>query len=149
MSMNFWYLPKGVEDDELVGDVETTEELVQNEDKIMKDQAVDANEESKQQKEGKTNESSKEEENMTKVNETGPVVPYTAGELIGLSRDIEAMIGDAVGDVTKVKNRGLSMRYRTHIMKCEGILCDSICTEHVIKYLVVVLYQFNHMVSIK
>jgi hypothetical protein len=40
--------------------------------------------------------------NSKEVNETEPV-PYTAGELIGLSRDIEAMIGDALGDVTKVK----------------------------------------------
>ena len=85
--MNFWYSPKGTEDDELVGNPRTTEELVENQD-------IDAEETFEKQKD-------KINENSTKMNKTEP---YTAGELIGLSRDIEAMIGDALGDVTKVKN---------------------------------------------
>ena len=87
--MNFWYLPKSAEDDEIVKNAESREKLVQNMENVIKDQEIEGKKEM-------VNE-------MTKVNETEPV-PYTAGELIGLSRDIEAMIGDALGDVTKVNN---------------------------------------------
>jgi hypothetical protein len=74
--MNFWYFPK---DDE------------ENEDKSMEEQDM--------KEKGKTI----KEMNSKEVNETEHV-PYTAGELIGLSRDIETMIGDALGDVSKVKH---------------------------------------------
>jgi hypothetical protein len=76
ISMNFWYFPK---DDE------------ENEDKSMEEQDM------------KEKDKTIKEMNSKQVNETEPV-PYTAGELIGLSRDIEEMIGDALGDVSKVKH---------------------------------------------
>ena len=86
--MNFWYFPKDDEDDEIVKDAESIEEKrTQNEtmkNQVGKDEAI-------------------KKMNSEEMNETEPV-PYTAGQLIGLSRDIEAMIGDALGDVTKVKN---------------------------------------------
>ena len=84
--MNFWYLPKGAEDDELNQDAGTIEELEQN-GKIAEDQEKDVGEENKIQK--------------GLINETN--VPYSAGELIGLSRDIEGMVGEALGDPSKVK----------------------------------------------
>ena len=111
--MNFWYVPEGAEDEELFGDDGMTEELEQNENKVMKDQEIDAKERRNYRKQEdmiKDRESSKVEQNLTNVNETGPV-PYTAGELIGLSRSIEAIIGDALGDVTKVTNFGFSKSY--------------------------------------
>jgi hypothetical protein len=109
--MNFWYLPKSVEDDKLLeNDARTTGEHEQDENTFLKDKEIDVNVK-RRSKTGedkiKEKDNSKAEENMATVNETGPV-PYTAGELIGLSRDIEAMIGEALGDVTKVNIFGFS-----------------------------------------
>jgi hypothetical protein len=87
--MNFWYLPKGSEGDDIFTKAQSKEELLKNEKKIMNEQEMEDKDETVK-------------EILKKVNETEPV-PYTAGELIGLSRDIEEMIGDALGDVTKVK----------------------------------------------
>ncbi len=106
--MNFWFLPEGAEDDELIEDAGTTEQLERNKNKFLGDQETRANEKGKSKIEEdkiKRKESIKGEENMTKINKTGPI-PYTAGELIGLSREIETIIGEALGNVTKVKISG-------------------------------------------
>ena len=109
--MNFWYVPNGHEDDEQIEDGLT---LKQDGNQTLNDgeEEKEEKEESKEEKgESKikagvkmkrTNKESSKVEDSMKLNETEPV-PYSAGELIGLSRDIENMIGEALGDVTKVK----------------------------------------------
>jgi hypothetical protein len=42
--MNFWFLPEGAEDDELIEDAGTTEQLERNKNKFLGDQETRANE---------------------------------------------------------------------------------------------------------
>ena len=98
--MNFWYLPKGAEDGKFEENTKTTKEL-NTKNKQMNDKKESNN---KQKDEIKEHESSvNPEKNMTTLNKTAPE-PYSAGELIGLSRDIEAMVEEALGDATKVSS---------------------------------------------
>ena len=102
--MNFWYLPKGAEDEKFEENTKTTKEL-NTKDKQINDKGESNN---KQRDEIKEHESSvNPEKNMTTLNKTTPE-PYSAGELIGLSRDIEAMVEEALGDATKVNSYLLS-----------------------------------------
>ena len=105
--MNFWYLPEGTEDEKSLENTDMTEGRNEN----MKDERVDDGRESNK-KEIKERESGENpQENTTLFNKTTPA-PYNAGELIGLSRDIEAMVEEALGDATKVNN----LRYAAHYM---------------------------------
>lgn len=97
--MNFWYLPKGAGDEKLVENTETTTEL-NTKDKQMNDRG-ELNKKQDGIKEQESNENL--EENMMKLNKTTSA-RFSAGELIGLSRDIEAMVEEALGDATKVNN---------------------------------------------
>ncbi|XP_028402003.1 hypoxia-inducible factor 1-alpha inhibitor-like isoform X2 [Dendronephthya gigantea] len=102
ISMNFWYLPKDAED-ELVEDAKIAAEEEQVEsigsEKEPNGKSGEQGKEDKSEIEDK--EEKMEEEGEKQFNKTRPDA-YTAGELIGLSRDIEAMVGEALNDVKKV-----------------------------------------------
>lgn len=110
ISMNFWYLPK---DDSGHAEEETIEnnnreakeeqqiELRKQEDETKKNkgetgQSKEMESKGKEKKKGVAVEERQAEDNETEI------VPLTAGNLIGLSREIEEMVGTALGDVTKV-----------------------------------------------
>ena len=101
--MNFWYLPKDAED-ESVEDAELA--AVEDQAESIRNDEEPNGQSGKQEEENKIEIKSKkgemEEESQKQFNATRPVA-YTAGELIGLSRDIEAMVGEALNDVKKVK----------------------------------------------
>ena len=102
--MNFWYLPKGAEDGKFEENIKTTKEL-NTKDKQMNDKKESNNKQEDEIKEHKSR--VHPEKTMTMLNKTTPE-PYSAGELIGLSRDIEAMVEEALGDATKVNSDLLS-----------------------------------------
>ena len=104
--MNFWYLPEGTEDEKSLENNDMTEGRNEN----MKDERMHDGRESNK-KQIKEIKEENPQENTTPLNKTTPA-PYSAGELIGLSRDIEAMVEEALGDATKVNN----LRYAAHYM---------------------------------
>ena len=112
--MNFWYLPEGTEDEKSIQNTDMTEGRNEN---TKDEQMNDTRESNKKQKnEIKEHESSENpQENTTPFNKTTPA-PYSAGELIGLSRDIEAMVEEALGDATKVNNLRYTAHYMSHQM---------------------------------